>query len=231
MASRILIMAANPGRIQTIIDNPLPYPRDPHAVSYQALVERLHGIITGLYMPEESVARPAPTVAESVGTLAMSPLPLVVVREVVGLIEAVGIRGGDTEFFTLTEEMGKTFTRTLLAIKAAELLGLVDTPQGRLVLTEMGRQFVSSARKVRKQLFHRQLVRLPLVKRVCDMLAHSAEQGLSRDVLLEELAIECPQEDPKRLLRILINWGRFAELWTYQSASGVLSVNGEKGHT
>jgi NitT/TauT family transport system ATP-binding protein len=226
MASRILIMSANPGRIKTIIDNPLPYPRDPHASAYQALVDRLHGIITGLYLPEEPEVVPVTILAGLAGIHAMVPVPLVEVRDIMGLLEAIRSRGGDVEVFRLTAEMGRTFTRILLASKAAELLGFLETPQEHLVLTELGKQFIASPRKMRKQIFRAQLIQLPLIKRLRDMLEHSTEQRLAKDIFLEELAIQCPQEDPKRLFRILINWGRFAELWTYQPSSATLGMNG-----
>ena len=227
MASRILVMAANPGRLKTVIENPLPYPRDVRSPGYQALVERLHGVITGLYLPErDSEARPVTILAELAGIQVMAPIPLVGVREIIGLLEAVGSRGGDVTFFRLTTELGRAFTRTLLAVKAAELLGFLETPQDRLVLTELGRQMVVAPRKIRKHLFRGQLLQVPLVKRLLEMLAHHPAHRVSKDVLLEDVAIQCPQEDPKRLLGILINWGRFADVWVYQPAQGTLELNG-----
>jgi NitT/TauT family transport system ATP-binding protein len=223
MASRILVMAANPGRVKAVIDNPLPYPRDPHALAYQALVDRLHGIITGLYMPEEPSAPSVAVPAGAVGARVIGAIPLVEVRDLIGLLVTVGSRGGQVEFFELTAEMGRTFTRILLSAKAAELLGFLQTPEDRLLLTELGRQFAAASRKVRKQLFRGQLIQVPIVKRLRDMLDHSPEHGLARDILLEELAIQCPQEDPKKLLRILLNWGRFADLWVYQPGTHTLA--------
>ena len=67
-------------------------------------------------------------------------------------------------------------------------------------------------------------MQLPLIRRVQEMLAHSPDRQLAKDLILEELAIECPQEDPKRLFRILVNWGGFAELWTYDPATGLLAA-------
>lgn len=226
MASRILIMSANPGRLKAIIDNPLPYPRDPHASAYQALVDRLHAAITGLYLPEEQPSTaPVSILAGFFGIQAMAPIPLVEVREIIGLLEAVRNRGGDVAFFRLTLELGRTFTRILLAAKAGELLGFLETPQDHLVLTELGRKFIAAPRKMRRQLFRGQLVQVPLIKRVREMLEHSQDHQLGRDLLLEELAIQCPQEEPKRLFRILINWGRFADLWGYQPAKAMLMLN------
>ena len=229
MASRILVMSANPGRLKTIIENPMPYPRDPRSSDYQELVEKLHGVITGLYLPEQP-PEPQPVAIRGglAGFQAMTPIPPVEVREIIGLLEAVKIRGGDVEFFRLTVELGRTFTRILLAVKAAELLAFLETPQDHLMLTELGRQFVGAARKVRRQLFRGQLVQVPLIKRVLEMLEHSPEHRLTKDVLLEEFAIQCPQEDPKRLLRVLLNLGRFADLWVYHPSTTTLTLNG--GH-
>ena len=224
MASRILIMTANPGRLKTVIDNPLPYPRDPRASAYQAFVDKLHGIITGFYLAEKE-PQPVTILASALGIGVMVPIPTVEVREIIGLLEAVRARGGDVEFFRLTAEMGRAFTRTLLAVKAAELLAFLETPQDHLVLTELGRAFVEAPRKVRRQLFRQQLLQVPLVKRVREMVDHSPDHRVTKDLLLEELAIQCPQEDPKRLLRILINWGRFAEIWAYHPATGAVTAN------
>ena len=247
MASRILIMSAHPGRIKTIIDNPLPYPRDPRSPAYQALVDRLHDIITGLYLPEEEAApelveqpassaevlvEPQPVPAGELteepvpSGVGFTPVPLIVIRDIIGLLDAVHSRGGQMELFRLTAEMGRTFTRILLASKAAELLGFLTTPEDRLVLTDLGRQMSIAPRKIRKQLLRAQLMRVPLIKRLHTMLEHSPDHRLDRDVVLEELAIQCPQEDPKRLLRVLINWARFAELWAYDEAAHALAMNG-----
>ena len=227
MASRILVMAANPGRIKTVIENPLPYPRDPRSPEYQGLVDKLHDIITGLYLPEKAPEpQPVTLLGGFFGIQAMAPLPAVEVRDIIGLLEAVRSRGGDVEFFRLTVELGRTFTRALLAVKAAELLGFLVTPQDHLQLTELGRQFIAAPRKTRRQLFRGQLLQVPLAKRIREMVDHSPERRVAKDVLLEELAIQCPQEDPKRLLRVLINWGRFADLWVYEPRPAMLALAG-----
>ena len=191
MASRVLIMAAAPGRIKTVVDNPLPYPRDPRSPAYQALVDRLRGIITGLYMPEKEPAAPSATILTRLaGVHPIAAIPLVEVREMIGLLESVRQRGGDIEFFRLAAEMDRTFTRILLAVKATELLGLLKTPQDRLVLPELGRQFVAASRKLRRQLFARQILQVPLIKRLREMLDHSADHGI------EARAVAAARQNP-----------------------------------
>src|SRR5437588_9780097 len=57
MADRIVILAANPGRVRTIVENKLPRPRDYRSQQLLSLVDRLHEVITHSEMPDA----PAPT--------------------------------------------------------------------------------------------------------------------------------------------------------------------------
>jgi NitT/TauT family transport system ATP-binding protein len=220
MASKIFIMSANPGRVKMVLENTLPYPRDRHTQAFLSFVDKIHDAITGIYLPEEEGA-PVAAAAGPIDTfLTISPIPLVEVREIVSLLEMVSQRGDYVDLFNLTTEMDTTFTRALLAVKGAELLGFLETPQDRLVITDLGNRFLQSTRKGRKQIFQVQLRQVPLIRRLKAMLDQNPQ--ISKEILLEELAIQCPQEDPKRLFRVLVNWGQFAELWTYQAATATL---------
>ncbi|QQR80883.1 MAG: ATP-binding cassette domain-containing protein [Deltaproteobacteria bacterium] len=228
MASRIMVMGDKPGHIQKVIDNPLAYPRDPRSTSFQMMVEKLHDIITGLYLPEEQAPTIATIVSSWSGAFSMVPLPLVEVRDVIGILEAVSARGGNVPLFRLNDEIDTTFTSILLATKGAELLGFLTTPEDHLIMTDIGKEFMLASKKMQKQIFKNRFVQLNLFKRLKDMLERSPEGRFPRQIFLEELAIHCPLEDPKKLFRILINWGKYAELWSYQAAiSSVVLVGRE----
>src|SRR6185295_20378778 len=53
MATRIVIISSHPGRIRTVIANPLPYPRDVNSRPFAALVDQVHAAITALVLPDE----------------------------------------------------------------------------------------------------------------------------------------------------------------------------------
>src|SRR5437870_4326579 len=65
MATRIVVLAANPGQVRTILDNPLPYPRDYREPAFIAMADRIHAILTTALIPDEPAipaavpARPA----------------------------------------------------------------------------------------------------------------------------------------------------------------------------
>src|SRR6266540_424862 len=52
MADRIVVLAAKPGRIRTIVDNALPRPRDYRSPQVLALVDQLHEVITHAELPD-----------------------------------------------------------------------------------------------------------------------------------------------------------------------------------
>ena len=47
--------------------------------------------------------------------------------------------------------MDRAFTRVVLAVKAAELLGFLTTPDDRIVLTALGRKFLAAPRAERRE--------------------------------------------------------------------------------
>src|SRR2546425_2466967 len=70
MADRIVILGANPGVVLTIVENPVPRPRDYRSAELLRLVDHLHDLITGHEMPDV----PAPS-----APTAVEPLPQVTV--------------------------------------------------------------------------------------------------------------------------------------------------------
>src|SRR5258708_13932194 len=91
LADRIVVLSANPGRIRTIIDNPLPRPRDYRSPQFLALVDRLHEIITGAELPDvPPAAAPVPVI---------EALPRALPTEIVGLLEYLDARGGREDLF------------------------------------------------------------------------------------------------------------------------------------
>src|SRR3984957_19978730 len=58
-ARNIVVLAAHPGRVQKIVHNPLPYPRDPATPAFQQLVAQIHAILTNSVLHDEpSVTEP-----------------------------------------------------------------------------------------------------------------------------------------------------------------------------
>jgi NitT/TauT family transport system ATP-binding protein len=138
MADRIVVLAANPGRVRVIVENDLPRPRDYRSPEIAQLVDRLRDIITGSYMPDEPAGAPTPAATE------LEPLPAASASEVVGLLEHLASHGGREDVFRIALATNQEFGRVIAVVKAAELLDLVDTPKRIVELTASGKAFVAA---------------------------------------------------------------------------------------
>jgi len=211
MATRIVVLGAHPGTVRSVIDNPLPYPRDEHAPGFVQLTYKLHALITQTLIGEEAPAQP---LAIGPRQPVLQTIPPVSLASTVGLLEVLENEGA-MEFFQLTEKVDTEFTQLLLIVKAAETLGYVDTPGQRVELTVDGRTFLAADINARKQLLNVRLKQIFAFNLIIQMLKQSQNGEVDEETVLGQLALRFPKERPNRLLRTLVAWGRYAELYKY----------------
>jgi NitT/TauT family transport system ATP-binding protein len=216
MATRLVVMGAHPGTIRAVLDNALPYPRDEHHPDFVALVQKLHELITQTALPAE----PAPAKVAGAGRLPIQSIPAVSLSRVVGLLEVLENEGG-LELFELARHAALELSQLLLVVNAAELLGWVTTPGGRVEMTAEGRQFVAADIKKRKQRLNATLRGLFVFDLIIQALKQSASNEVDEAAILGQLAQAFPHERPQRILHTIVAWARYAELFKY---SGIRRV-------
>jgi NitT/TauT family transport system ATP-binding protein len=134
LARNIVVLAAHPGRVQKIVPNPLPYPRDASTPAFQQLVAQIHAILTNSVLHDEpSVTDPELVTPEAAEEVAFAPLPSVNLGEVMGLVQM--LKPEPESIFALATRLKKDFSTFLSVIKAAELIELVETPGQAVRLT------------------------------------------------------------------------------------------------
>ena len=101
------------------------------------------------------------------------------------------------------------------------MLNWLTTPGGRVEMTPAGRQFLSADITTRKQLVNAPLRGLFIFDLIVQALQHSARQEVDEAVVLSEFALTFPRERPQRLLRTVVAWARYAELFKYSSTRRV----------
>jgi NitT/TauT family transport system ATP-binding protein len=209
LGDRIVIMGANPGTIREVLPNPLPHPREYRSPDFLALVDRIHAAITEIHLPDIPLVRREPAPAR------LEPLPAAQVGEIVGLLEVVHDQGDSINLFTLASRLRLELGRAILAVKAAELLDLVETPRQEVHLTPVGRAFVAADPDGRKRIFHRQLRTIPTFAYVIDALRRAPDMRLPADLVEEELVMHVPDEPTEQLFDAIVSWGRYGELLGY----------------
>ena len=214
MADRIVVLDANPGRVRTVVVNDLPRPRDYRSPGLLQLVDRLHDIITGMEMPDVPV--PAGAVIE--------PIPAATPSEIVGLLEYLDARQGREEVFRIASDTHREFGALITVVNAAELLDLVDTPRRMVVLSPEGQAFVRASPEDRITLWREKIVKLRVFQLVKEALARDERHELSREFVLELLALHLPDESYEQVFDTFIGWARFADLFSYDDQTETVGL-------
>jgi NitT/TauT family transport system ATP-binding protein len=211
MADRVVVMGGTPGTIRTVIEVPLPRPRDSRHPAFMRLVDQIHDAIASSELPDVQVT----TVSSAVVHEEVEPLPHCQSGHILGLLEFLETQGGQADLFQVASHTHVPFERVLPIVKAAEMLNLVDTPKRQVLLTTLGRTFVNADNDDRKDLWRDQLLDLRLF-RVAKELMEQHEGTLPKEALLKEIATRLPMENTEETFETLINWGRFGELLAYR---------------
>ncbi len=218
MADRIVLLAAHPGTVQTIVENTLPRPRDYRSPALLQLVDQLHDIITGSEMPDTTVQQPAPV------TMAMEPIPSATVGEIMGLLEYLDARGGQEDVFRIASDTRREYGTVINVANAAELLDLVETPKRLVRLAPEGTRLVKARVSERKSIWRERLLTLGLFRQVRAALERSPDREISRESVLEMLVLAMPSENYESVFETLWKWGRFAGLFEYDEERQMLSL-------
>lgn len=221
IAQRIVVFGADPGHIRTILNNPLPYPRNPKDPKMLELVNAIHSVITEALIPEE-MDRPA--LIQPAWYQGLESLPHVGPSEIVGLLEVLENAGGKMDIFKLATETGSEFGHCLAVTKTAELLDFVDTPKQSVAFTELGRRFTRADIAERKELFSTQVKTLRIFQTLLNWLAESPENEIERDAVIQRLQGYFPNEKLDTLFDTLVAFGRYAEILSYNAKLGMLTL-------
>jgi len=208
LADRILVMTANPGSVREVIVNSLPHPREYRDPAFLELVDEIHAVITQIHLPDER--HPV-----GVGAPRLEPLPGISVNEIIGLLEIVHDQGDRIDLFKLAARLRLDLGRSILVIKAAELLDLVNTPKQDVLISPVGREFIASDENGRKRIFHKQLERISTFAFLVDRLRRAPGARMPASVVQEDLAIHVPHEPTQLLFDVIVAWGRYGELIGY----------------
>ena len=218
LAKRIIVLAAHPGRIALDLENTLPYPRKTDSPEFQAIVEKIHDILTHHELPEAEEAEANPAAG------GMKGLPQATIGQIFGLVSLCSDEPQDV--FTLADDLGHEFSLVLNVVKAAELLGLVTTPGDKVSLTPLGARFQTANIGERKQLMREQMLKNEFVQKFLAHLKAQPEQKLEASTLLKTLTQWCPRADAGVLAHTMISWGRYADILAYDSEKRVVTALG-----
>ncbi len=146
---------------------------------------------------------------------AIEPLPSTGISKILGMCEILDDKGGREGLFALARDMHMPFSEVLLVIKAAEMLALIDTPGHDAQLTAFGKKLLGAPIHDKKALLGEQMLKLNVFQHVVKLLRGADRGELPAELILEELALRLPHEQPRQMFTTLLNWGRYGDVFGY----------------
>jgi NitT/TauT family transport system ATP-binding protein len=232
LADRVLVLSSNPGRIRAELSVELPRPRDRHGSRFEALVDTIYGILTGREqaaadaLEAEAAAQAAPGQAvRPMATPINTPLPDVSTGGLSGLLEILAARGGRDGLAEIANDLSFEIDDLLPLTDAAVMLTLARIDGSDIEITADGKEFAAADILTSKQLFARYAAKhAPLVRTITQALAATADHTLRIGFFIDILRRGFSLSEARSQLDTAIDWGRYAELYDYDSDDEELTL-------
>ena len=224
LADRIIIFDSDPGRIRAILNVKLTHPRSEQDPDCQKVIDEIYTLMT----TREPQATISPQMPNTEGDIGLGyRLPDTGVAEITGLIDTVNDPEyqGKMDLPELADYLSLDIDDLFPITEAVQLLQFAKVSAGDIMLTEQGIQFSAADILERKNLFSKHLLsRIPLAKHIYDELHRRPGHRLSKDEMAEALENYLSEKEAERVLRVIIDWGRYAEIFAYDDNASILSL-------
>jgi NitT/TauT family transport system ATP-binding protein len=220
LADRIIVLGRNPAKVRADLRVAVRHPRDRDSADFLLYVDYIYKLLTQPQLepgPLSGLGRPAKA--------AYPMLPHARHGGIAGFIELLSDRGGKEDLYHVAEELLMEVDDLLPIVEAATLLGFSKSEKGDVELTPKGKEFAEADISTRQDLFREAaLANVTLLQQMASALKNKADHTMPleffRDILDEHFA----EDEVQRQLDTALNWGRYADLFTYDTETDRVSL-------
>jgi NitT/TauT family transport system ATP-binding protein len=225
LADRIIVFGGSPGSIRAELRVDIPHPRDEQSPRFRSLIDNIYTFMT--------------TSATDAGAVYLYKainfgyrLPDVQISEITGLIEQLhepAYRDKKVDLPVLADELSLDIDDLFPITEALEILRFAQVSKGDIELNVAGRNFAEADILERKKIFASHLLSyVPLARYIRRILDERPEHSAKEERFLSELEDYLSEEAAKEVQKIVIEWGRYAEIFAYDYNTGQLSLENPK---
>lgn len=220
LADRIIVLGRSPAKIRADFRVPLEQPRERNSAEFLVYVDYIYKLMT---QPELEAEPPSP------GREAKTPyrvLPHARRGAIAGLLELLDDRGGKDDLYRIAEELRMEIDDLLPIVEAAVLLSFAKSERGDVELTPSGKAFAEADISTRKSLFRQAaLASVPLLQQINRALLSKSDRTMPLEFFRDILQERFSDDEVQRQIDTVLNWGRYGEIFTYDSESDRLLLN------
>lgn len=226
LADRIVVLGRNPAHIHADFNVDLPHPRDHKSEGFVNLVDLIYRALTRTDTNHEHgiTAARLPEPGKPAGRKVLM-LPHTRPGGMAGLLEILIDQGGRADLHKLADELSLEVDALLPTVDTAALLGLLRLEEGGVIITPDGQAFAQGDIQARKAIFRKTaLAHVPLLCQMQNALKAKTDRTLSDEFFRDLLDEHFSEDESRRQLETAIQWGRYAEIFDYDAATGKLTL-------
>jgi NitT/TauT family transport system ATP-binding protein len=235
LADRILVFGANPGHIRVELKGLPQADRRAKNSAHAQLVETIYQIMTNpeldaaeLVQQRSMTGRGAEPRTGGSRARRYQTLPDVSIDDLTGFVQYLATVGGRGNVHELSRDLQMRADDLMALVEATDLLGLVDLQNRHVLLTPVGQRFADADLDAEKALFRQiALEQISLLRYIVRELETSPTHTLEAERVLDDLEHSFSSEEARRQFETVIDWGRYAELLSYDDSSGELRLDEE----
>ena len=219
LADRVLIFSYDPGTVKTEIIVDLPHPRDEIEKQFSAVVEEIYNAMTASADKQVNIRY---------RTIGLGyRLPKVEISEIMGFVETLASSEykskGDLP--ELAEALHLQVDDMFRIMEVLEILHFAYIADGDIILNPVGKQLAEADILTRKKIFSAHLTNyVPLARYIRRVLDERPSHEASEERFLRELEDYLSEQAAEEVFAVIIDWGRYAEIFAYDYDTGTLSL-------
>lgn len=225
IADRIIIFTNDPGRIYSEIKVNIRGERNEQNPQFRQLVDQIYQ-----HMSQAQSRHPLSDISQNTTPLT-TRLPTTPLTELAGILENLYNDGNpsQSDIAEFADEHFMDVDNIFTAVDALEMLGFAQIKRGKLCLTSAGLEFARADILQRKKIFASQLLtNIELARFIRHALDEESDHELDRDDVIAHLQMHFSEEIANEIFWVIINWGRYAEIFAYDDRNAQLSLEDPK---
>jgi NitT/TauT family transport system ATP-binding protein len=223
LADRIIVLGRNPAHIHAQFNVEIPHYRDRKDPRFVQLVDLIYRALTKQDHPE--LPTETRQSAENAERRRILMLPHTRPGGMAGLLEILVDQSGRADLKVLADELSLEVDALLPTVDTAVLLGMLKLEDGVAIITAEGQAFAQGDIQERKAMFRRAaLANVPLLRQMEQALKAKTNRTLPAEFFQDLLDEHFSEDEARRQLETAIQWGRYAEIFDYDAATGKLTL-------
>jgi NitT/TauT family transport system ATP-binding protein len=220
LADRVVVLGTHPARIRSDFRISLPRPRERKSAEFLVYVDYIYKVMT---QPERELG--PLTKLPLMRKPSFQVLPHATAGGMAGLLEFLNDRGGKEDLYHLSEELLMEVDDLFPIMDAAVVLGLAHSKEGDVQITPAGKAFAEADIPQRKKLFQEAVLNhATLLRQIRNALERKSDGTLPLEFFRDVLDEHFSREDVQSQIDTALNWGRYAEIFAYDSETDRLML-------